>query len=118
MSHPLKDEFVMRFAMIVGIAFVVAGCSQTSLSLSLVTGDITATVEMTDTQNISTTVTEVREAMKEACAANGMKLMEPPSAAPQFLEDLSAVLGILTKLGELLPSHTVTLQGRCVSSDS
>ena len=101
----------MRLAIIVALAFLLVGCAKTSLSVNLETGEIGATVKTTGTEDMSATVAGVRQAMQEACEANDMTL---GPGGVGFVDDLSKLVGVLMKLIDLLPSQTVTLEGRCV----
>ena len=102
----------MRILTLAAAALLLVGCSQKSLTFSFHTGEVVATVKTTSAQDISTVVTETKEAMEKACAANGMKLGTPGES---FIE-WGMIVEILKQLAKWLPSHTITLQGQCVWS--
>lgn len=105
----------MRIITLAISVLLLSACSQTSLTLSH-TGEITAVIKTTGSQNIEAVVTEMKEAMKKACEPGKLKLAKKAGAAGfvKLEQDIEKVLKLLGKLAGWLPSYSVTLQGYCV----
>ena len=119
----------MRIMTLVTAVLLLAACSQTSLTVSE-TGEVTAVAETIGVRDTEAVVDKLTTAMETACASGWLKVPAETknmiteqgmfeNSRPEFMAFLAGQQNArefvrpLEDLGGWLPTHTVTLRGRC-----